>query len=315
MITTRLYQKEDQPLWDDFITNSENGLFLFQRDYLEYHSDRFNDHSLLIFDDEHLRAVFPANLRADEVTLSSHDGLTFGGLIYPIKTRIKDLLLITQALVDYASENQIESISFKPVPYYFRKNYCGADLYAFFQSGAQLATRELSTLLRQCGEQTSFSQLRKRAIKKAIKHNVQVQESSDFASFHTLLSEVLSRHDAVPTHSLHELLYLTNLFPDKIQLNCAFLDSTMIAGVVSFDFDNAVHTQYLASSETGRNLGALDLILTTLVERYGEKRILSFGISTEQSGQFLNQGLAQYKESFGGVSSTIDSYNWALNNT
>ena len=33
--------------WDAFVKTSKNGTFLFMRDYMEYHNDRFIDYSLL----------------------------------------------------------------------------------------------------------------------------------------------------------------------------------------------------------------------------------------------------------------------------
>src|SRR6185312_14851566 len=48
--------------WDTFVSAAKNATFLFSRDYMDYHSDRFNDHSLMIFNGRALVAVLPANL-------------------------------------------------------------------------------------------------------------------------------------------------------------------------------------------------------------------------------------------------------------
>jgi hypothetical protein len=69
-----------QTLWDDFVRSSKNGTFLLERGYMDYHADRFADHSLLVRDDEGtLLAVLPTN--ADGPRLASHGGLTYGGFI------------------------------------------------------------------------------------------------------------------------------------------------------------------------------------------------------------------------------------------
>ena len=70
--------------WDKCIGEAVNTHFLFYRDYMEYHSDRFKDHSLMIYRDDKLIGVLPASEKGDTVT--SHGGLTFGGLIHPYKT-------------------------------------------------------------------------------------------------------------------------------------------------------------------------------------------------------------------------------------
>ena len=67
-------------LWNDFVANAKNATFLFHRDFMEYHSDRFEDNSLLIFDEkEKLVAIFPANRIGNE--LFSHQGLTYGEIV------------------------------------------------------------------------------------------------------------------------------------------------------------------------------------------------------------------------------------------
>ena len=65
--------------WNDFVSESSNGTFLFLREYMEYHADRFTDYSLLVYDGNKLLALLPANRSGD--VLYSHAGLTYGGLI------------------------------------------------------------------------------------------------------------------------------------------------------------------------------------------------------------------------------------------
>ena len=85
----------------------------------------------------------------------------------------------------------------------------------------------------------------------------------------------------------------------------------MIAGALIFIYDNVIHTQYLSSDETGRKLGALDLTISTIMDEYKDKvRYLDFGISTEDSGKVLNEGLISQKESFGGR--TVVYQTWEL---
>ena len=83
MITVRRYTPADKPLWDGFVALSKNATFLHYRDYMDYHSDRFNDFSLMAFDGGRLLALLPANLSGD--TLYSHQGLTFGGWLMPLE--------------------------------------------------------------------------------------------------------------------------------------------------------------------------------------------------------------------------------------
>ena len=68
------------------MATAKNSTFLFHRDFMDYHQDRFDDYSLLIFKKEKLIAVFPAN-KIDEI-LYSHQGLSYGGLVFYKKHKI-----------------------------------------------------------------------------------------------------------------------------------------------------------------------------------------------------------------------------------
>ena len=61
------YKSENEAIWNSFVSNSKNGTFLFNRGYMDYHRDRFNDHSLMIFKDSKLYALFPANEEEDVI--------------------------------------------------------------------------------------------------------------------------------------------------------------------------------------------------------------------------------------------------------
>jgi hypothetical protein len=59
MIEIVKYGSRYKSLWDEFVRRSKNGTFLFHRDYMEYHSDRFFDSSLLFSENGILVSVMP----------------------------------------------------------------------------------------------------------------------------------------------------------------------------------------------------------------------------------------------------------------
>src|SRR4029079_2766719 len=75
------YDEGDRAAWDAFVRASKNGNFLFLRDYMEYHRDRFEEASLVARPQRGGAplALLPANRRG--ATLESHAGLTFGGWV------------------------------------------------------------------------------------------------------------------------------------------------------------------------------------------------------------------------------------------
>ena len=84
--TVKRYQESDYPNWNAFISEAKNATFLFHRDFIEYHKDRFEDFSLMVFDNEKLVAVLPANKVGNEIF--SHQGLTYGGLVINEKSKL-----------------------------------------------------------------------------------------------------------------------------------------------------------------------------------------------------------------------------------
>lgn len=72
--------------------------------------------------------------------------------------------------------------------------------------------------------------------------------------------------------------------------------------------EQVAHAQYISASEKGQGLGALDMLFAQVIDEYSHLRWFDFGISNEQDGRYLNAGLVEYKESFGGRSVVHDQY-------
>ena len=54
------YNTNNRSIWDEFIADSKNATFLFRRDFIEYHQDRFSDNSLMVYKNNTLFALLPA---------------------------------------------------------------------------------------------------------------------------------------------------------------------------------------------------------------------------------------------------------------
>lgn len=75
-------------------------------------------------------------------------------------------------------------------------------------------------------------------------------------------------------------------------------------------YEHTVHAQYLAANEYARENGGLDLVISELIVLFKGKKYFDFGISTENMGRFLNQGLIAQKEGFGGR--TVAYQTWEI---
>jgi len=298
MIRAELYKDSDKELWNNFIQNSKNGIFMFNRNFMEYHKDRFTDNSLLFYDDDKLVAIFPASIK--EGILSSHGGLTYGGFITGNDMKQHHMNDCFTALKEYAASNGIKEIIYKHIPHIYHKQPAEEDIYSLYFNNAEILKIEASTVV-DFRNPLKMPKGRKAQVGRARREGVIIQESDDFETFISLENQVLERHETKAVHTPNELKLLKSFFPENIKLLTAFYQDKMIAGTVLFIYDNVIHTQYMAASELAREIGALDLTIATVIETFKDsKKWLDFGISTEDAGRFLNEGLISQKEGFGG---------------
>lgn len=292
--------------WNRFLYQSKNGVFLFDRRYMEYHKERFEDASALIYNGDKIVALFPASKKNNEI--SSHQGLTYGGLIYGKDFKAVDAMDVLSLLCAYYKEDGNEILIYKSIPYIFHAYPAQEDLYALFRMNAHLYRRDLFSVV-PIKNPISFSETKRQLVRKCEKQKVEVAETHECSSFWNLLTEVLRRHDATPVHTLNEIVYLKNKFPEQIRLFVALDQTELLAGVLVYDYGNVVHTQYMANSQKGRKLGALDYINFKLItDFFKDREYYSFGSSNEDNGKILNEGLSMQKENMGGRGIAHDFY-------
>ena len=302
------YSKEYKEQWDAFVKKAKNSHFFFQRDYMEYHSDRFLDFSLIILDQkEKIVALLPANIK-DNV-LYSHQGLTFGGFLINDKMKTETMLEVFKTLKEYSKKENIQKIIYKCMPYIYHILPSEEDSYSLFRNDAKLFRRDVTTTI-YLSEKIKYQEQRKRAVKKAVKNNLIFEESKDFRSYWGILEATLNaQHGARPVHTVDEIENLVTLFPENIKLFVAKKENEILGGVLVFENTQIVHTQYLANSIIGRDVGALDFVIDKLInEIYKDKKYFDFGISNENDGRFLNIGLIAQKEGFGARAVVHDFY-------
>jgi hypothetical protein len=294
--------------WDDFVARAKNGVFLFRRDYMEYHADRFTDASLLVIDEgARLVALLPASVRGDVV--SSHGGLTFGGFITDERMKAALMLEVFDAALAHMRERGIAKFIYKAIPHIYHRVPAEEDLYALYRAGARLFRRDISSTVLMC-ERQPFSKGRKYSVKQAQKRGLRVEQSFDFQTFMAMEEDLLGeKYGARPVHTAAEIELLATRFPDNIKLFAAYDGAAMLAGVVIYESREVAHAQYISASGEGKQSGALDLIISYLInEYYAHKKYFDFGISTEDEGRYLNTGLIENKQGFGGRAIVYDFY-------
>ncbi|WP_449020470.1 GNAT family N-acetyltransferase [Prevotella jejuni] len=312
MIEVKQYTQKQAQEWNDFIEQSRQGTFLFNRSYMDYHADRFQDASLMIYRKEQLYALLPANRLGD--TLYSHQGLTYGGLITKKQATTAEICEVFIRINEYLYHSGVQRVIYKPTPWIYHCYPAEEDLYALtYICHAQLTSRDISSTI-PLDSLMTFGKDRRRGVRKATRAGVTVRESKDLATFWDILDKNLTNKYAThPVHSLEELTLLHSRFPNSIRLFMAFNDKGIaIGGTIIYEMPQVVHTQYISASTEGKRLGAIDLLFDYILNDVyaNRKGFFDFGKSTEEEGKILNTTLIFQKEGFGGRGVCYDCYTW-----
>lgn len=306
----RRYRREDKELWNSFVSKARNATFLFDRNYMDYHADRFDDNSFMFYHKGKLKAVLPANVAGD--TLYSHQGLTYGGLLLDKKATVEDVLECFDSLNSWLRENGISKVVYKALPWIYQQYPSEEDLYALtWKCKAQLISRNIASTI-VIDNKLKFAESRKSGIRKALSLNIEVGESNDVDGFwHVLEDNLGNRYNAKPVHTSSEMKLLMSRFPNNIRLYVAKMNGEIVGGTLIYVTPQVVHTQYISASVEGKKHGALDLLFDYIINKvYANCRYFDFGKSTEQGGAYLNEPLIFQKEGFGGRGVCYDWYQW-----
>ena len=295
------YESSMAARWNEFVRQSRNGTLLHERGYMDYHSDRFTDCSLVALREGKLCALLPACVEGD--TLWSHRGLTYGGWLMPLKHFDATVMIdVMDAACQWMSENGIKRLVYKPVPHIYHRYPCEEDLYALFRHQARLIETNISTTI-DLTCPLPLDRGNKSGLNAARKAGIQVGPSEDWQGYWHLLSSLLDeRYSTRPVHTLDEMRLLQSRFPENIKLYTATLHGELLAGVVMYLSHPVAHCQYIGASPQGKDIKALTLLFDHLINESQQQgyRYFDFGISNEDQGRYLNEGLVRQKSRLGG---------------
>ena len=312
MFEVRRYTPDKACEWNQFVAQSKNGTFLFDRRFMDYHADRFEDCSLMIYRQGVLYALLPANVKGD--VLTSHGGLTYGGLVMSDKCSAKGVQQAFVAINDFLRSMGVSKVIYKAVPWIYHQQPAEEDLFALTSvCEARLIIRDISSaIISDC--KMPFAESRLSGIRKAHKKGLEVRESTDFATFWQILNDNLtSKYGVRPVHSAAELELLHGRFPDQIKLYIVFDGAQPLGGTVLFLTPQVLHTQYISATAEGKASGAIDLLFDHLIHQvYSDYRYIDFGKSTSSDSADLNEQLIFQKEGFGARAVCYDTYEWTL---
>ncbi|MFH4965124.1 GNAT family N-acetyltransferase [Gaetbulibacter sp. M235] len=293
--------------WNNFVLTSKNATFLFHRDFMGYHQDRFEDFSLMVYHKNKLVCVFPANINANK--LHSHQGLSYGGLILPSKSSFNSVLESLYSILKFSYNQNIKSIILKQLPRIYHLRPSDELDYLLFILKAKSNRKDISMTI-SLNKALEFSALRKRQLKTALQNDLKIKLEVDFTAFwnDVLVPNLKLKFGVKPVHSLFEINALHEKFPNNIKQYNVYLKDEILAGCTVFETENVAHLQYI-STKKDKNIGALDFLINKLIsEVYKDKEYFDFGISNENKGKNINLGLLNWKQSFGASAIVHDFY-------
>jgi hypothetical protein len=310
------FNSNNENIWDDFVNSSVNATFLHSRKFLNYHGDRFKDVSILIFNSNRLVGVFPASeATVDKKLIISHPGITYGGIIHNGWLNGGRMIDAFIAISKYYSETGYQRLQYKAVPFIYSTRGSQDDLYALFRMQAIRMRCDLSCTIDLLSHR-EITNRRKRNLKKSHKHVIISKDPLFLGElWEVIKANLASRHKTTPVHSLHEITFLKNQFPDNISIYSALIDGIPQGGVIFFNSPLVWHAQYIAANQKAMAVSALDSVFEAAIldALKAGVRYFDFGTSNEKDGYFLNENLYRYKSEFGGGGVVYEVYEVQLN--
>lgn len=301
------YSPEMEPAWNAFVATSKNATFLHDRHYMDYHSHRFEDHSLVLLDNEdQFLALLPAEF--SEGRLRSHGGLTYGGLLMGERLKTAAVLQIFTLLDQYCQDTGISRLEYKAIPHFYHRIPSEEDLYALHRNGYELVRREISSVFHL--QRSQENSKKARGARRGFRAGLSLRESDTSHEILKIMNVTLKEKYGIESvHTAAEMDLLESRFPKNIKLHELMLDNQVVGGTIVYLNRKTVHIQYLALDTRTTLLRGLDFLISSLINMYrADYEWLDYGISTEDEGRILNTGLIHAKEGFNFRGCCYDTY-------
>lgn len=301
------YERSDFLDWNNFISKSTNGTFLFDRNFMEYHSDRFTDFSLLIFKNKKLAAVLPANRLGDSVF--SHQGLTFGGFIFIENFGAEIIESFVDTVLSFMKKEGIKYFNYKKMPSFYADYQINQIDYFLLKRNASVENTNMNLAINYA-QKLNIAKGKLKHFRNSDKNDLLLKEENSLESFWNLLliPRLEQRHNAKPVHTLDEISKLKAKFPENIKQFNVYYKTELVAGITLFCSTKVVKSQYGATSDLGEKLRALDFAFIKLINFFkDDKRFFDMGTVNNPDGSY-NKGLLKQKEELGCEVYSLDTY-------
>lgn len=306
--TVKQYQESDYDSWNTFVSQAKNATFLFHRDFMEYHKNRFEDFSLMVYEDTKIVAILPAN-RVGE-TIYSHQGLTYGGLVLLVNSKLYDTIFVFQAVLKHLNDTGISKLYLKQIPSIYCDYPSDEINYLMYICHGKLKMKHNISVV-DLHKKSQISKSRKECVRRGQKFGFIIKEETNLESFWNtiLIPNLREKYNSKPVHTLNEILQLQKLFPKNIRHFNVYQEEELVCGTTLFITDNVVKPQYISGSEKNNAVGSIDFLYDYLINEIAKgKAFFDFGPSHEENGLKIVKNINFWKESFGAHSLVQDFY-------
>jgi len=248
----------------------------------------------------------PARLykKDNKIIFHSHPASTYGGFVTDETVGVEEAMEIVETTISFAKNKAANEIVVRNPFRIFHRMPSDETDYAMWYHGFTIKSRELEcAILIDENTTNRYEDGTRRSIKKSLK-NVRVGHSEKYDEFwHILTANLFQKHRLSPVHTVDQILHLRSLVGNEnVQLVIAETGDKVIAGIVLFVFETAVHAQYIASDTNFQDLRPLNAVVDFIIQ-WSKKcgyKYFNFGTANENDGKTINQGLFKFKEGFGG---------------
>ena len=306
------YDPELDAVWDQLVARSRNGCFKHTRRFLAYHGNRFRDRSLIFSCDG--KPVAAIALHEDNEEWVSHRGLPFGGLIASPELTAAQTFSIFSEIERRMRAAGIYALRYTPTPQVYHTHPFEDDVFVLHGRGARVDAMKLSARARLPGLTLMQERMRK-YLRQAVPQ-ITVDHDVGLEEFWGRLTAYLEwRHEAMPTHSYHEIADLMLRFPENIKLLAIRGgDGRIVAGSLLFLTQHVIRLQYgFGGADPASPKCAVLALDAAAIERYGKGRDwIDFGTSMSPLDGTLDLRLHSQKERSGARGMRVETWLWKI---
>jgi hypothetical protein len=228
------FDKENRSEWDSFIDKSNNGTMFHKNSFLDYHPEgKFRFKHLEFRCGDKLIAVLPGGLTDNGSIFWSPVGASYGSFVTG-DLSFENSLKIVDAFMDYCRKQGIREAFLIPPPIIYNVNYMQHLEYAMLYRKFDFELHYISHAIHLKNGNDflqNFDKTARKNLHKILRENrLKIVESSDYETFNRILLANKARHNVKPTHSLEDMIRLSELMPENLKLMLVYYDDIPIAG-------------------------------------------------------------------------------------